>query len=707
MSGVPEHLRFNSNLLENQTLSVGTSHDRPDGEVISIPSEGYIVELRLDSKGVRDAEYSGVGVAKVNRQRDKLSSLEPPPSELGLFGTAIDWAYRSYQVVRPEDRSLFRDYLYLFNVLVALEWQPDEADQQQIGSALRRASDLLFDITDGWMAIGQVVLGGPELMDAADIQVMASNRLHPRAWVGGMHRDQRYKSDEKYMPIRVGRGLWSDNRRGIIPWEEPEGYRTIVHEWGHYALKLTDEYFETRQVLAPAKLRLPDLPDHTLLQPPLTTVVMLTVATITDSIMASTEGTSELVSKQWDKLHTLYPKIPDDRDEVRPGPRRLPLPLPELRRIRRKGEKDTQAVAAPTLFFPKWSNIESTLTRLRVPGDIRLDHCWLYVLKGITRDKLLPNHLIAQGTLEERSRVEAFPLLAAGQDDTVVLIAEQRGQRPVVLRADVSAEGTLEWRDATPPAFPAIDVVPEAVLPNEPRAQLRARLNYTGDLPSKQLLPEHVMFFPLGQTPKYKARRLSWPEGFDHLSAPHDVPTLDGHVLAHWQDGSLLISPFSQGGDGPESGHPYPANPMNAGSADGNALLLMYREGDAMQAPRDIKVVTTLARGLSDAPTGGHERSYAFSIASNQPLPRALNPTLLMYYGPALERDEIETLTGTLCICRWQDGAGWVPQPTYLPPGHRFAIMPLDEVTGGMLIDPAVQEPRVEYYKVCWVPRNT
>src|SRR5262245_6930934 len=114
MSGVPKHLRFNSNLLENQTPSSGTSHDRSDGEVISIPSEGYIVELRLDSEGVRDADHSSVGVAKVNRQREKLSSLDPPPSELGIFGTAIDWAYRSYQVVRPEDRSLFRDYLYLF-----------------------------------------------------------------------------------------------------------------------------------------------------------------------------------------------------------------------------------------------------------------------------------------------------------------------------------------------------------------------------------------------------------------------------------------------------------------------------------------------------------------------------------------------------------------------------------------------------------------
>ena len=87
---------------------------------------------------------------------------------------------------------------------------------------------------------------------------MASNRLLSRAWVGAMHPFPECPNDDKYIPIRAGRGLWNENRRGIIPWEEPEGYRTLIHEWGHYALTLTDEYLEKRQ-LGPLTFRALDL----------------------------------------------------------------------------------------------------------------------------------------------------------------------------------------------------------------------------------------------------------------------------------------------------------------------------------------------------------------------------------------------------------------------------------------------------------------
>ena len=49
---------------------------------------------------------------------------------------------------------------------------------------------------------------------------------------------------------------------------------------------------------------------------------------------------------------------------------------------------------------------------------------------------------------------------------------------------------------------------------------------------------------------------------------------------------------------------------------------------------------------------------------------------------------------------------GWKVLPTYLPTGFRFAATPLDRDAGGTLIDPTAQGPRVEYYKVCWVPRG-
>jgi len=211
------------------------SKDSPiEEQTVFVPSDQLDAQLELVEE-----------VKKVRRQCDQIPQVESFVAyEPNPFGEAIDWAYRCYDVTLPsqQDGFLFQRSIYLFNVLVALEWHPDEEYMARLESAFRRASDLLFEITDGWMAFGQVVFGGPELMDCADVQIMASNRLFSRSWVGAMHADKRYPNDEKYMPIRIGRGLWKHNRRASVSWEEPEGYRTLIHEWGHYALTLTDEY---------------------------------------------------------------------------------------------------------------------------------------------------------------------------------------------------------------------------------------------------------------------------------------------------------------------------------------------------------------------------------------------------------------------------------------------------------------------------------
>jgi hypothetical protein len=533
---------------------------------------------------------------------------------------------------------------------------------------------------------------------------MASNRLHPRAWVGALHPNNEYERDEKFMPLRLGRGLWNDVRKGAIPWEEPEGYRIIAHEWGHYALKLIDEYLETRQVLFPANLRLPNVGGQALVAGSPISVVTLKVPTTTDSVMATTEGVSELVTEQWPTLRTLYPRIPADRPDrdVRPGPDRLPLALPRFRRIDQAEVK--QDAVAPQ-FFPRWnSSLNATFSRLGLPDDTPLDRCWLYVLKGMTDKQPYPTRLIAQGTLEGRSAVAPFALLGAEVGDTLVLIGEQRDQSPVVLSARLTGADRLDWGKTTPPAFPAIDVVPAQVDPNRPRAEVRVRLNYADAQAAD--LPEQVCIFPLGQMPDQPGAPLVDSDEAGWFSQPHDLPTLDGHVLLRWKDGTLLISSFSQGGDGPNSVGPFPANPMNAGSADGNALLFMYKERGDDRAPNDVKVVTTIAHGMPRGPAERRDRSYAFGIASNQPLPRSFNPTLLLYYDVFGEQEQSMAGDGDLRICRWTADAGWKVLPTYLPTGFRFAVTPLDSDSGGTLIDPAAQGPRVEYYKVCWVPRG-
>jgi hypothetical protein len=698
MEGVPERLLFNANRL-----------DSSDDQIISIPSEDPPVELRLDSAGVPDA-LPTIGVARVEKQLRRLGELRPAPLRSDPFGPALDWAYRCYQVIRPDgtpapDDWPFRQYLYLFNVLVALEWYPTKLQIQRLEWAFRRASDFLFDVTDGWMALGQVVFGGPELQAAADIQLMASTRLHPRSWVGGLHTNREYKRDEKFLPLRLGRGLWNDVRKSAIPWEEPEGYRIIVHEWGHYALKLIDEYLETRQVLFPGEMRPSHVGAHALVSGSPITVVTLKVATTSDSIMATTEGTSELVTDQWPTLRALYPRIsPEGPDrDARPGPARLPLALP---RFKRSEQVDARQSGAATLCFPKWDNsLSIAMSRKGIPHDIPLDRCWLYVLKGITDKQPYPDRLIAQGTLEDRTAAAPFPLLGAEVGDTAVLIAEQRDRQLVVLRAELTGEDRLDWRKATPSACPAIDVVPTQVAPNRPRAEVRVRLNYADG--QKAELPEQVCIFPLGQMPDQPGTPLVDSHEPGWFSQPHDLPTLDGHVLLRWKDGTLLISSFSQGGDGPNSGAPFPANPINAGSADGNALLFMYKEQDDDQAPNDIKVVTTIAHGMPHGPEERRDRSYTFGIASNQPLPRGFNPTLLLYYDVFGEQERPMAGDGDLRICRWTAGEGWKVLPTYLPTGFRFAVTPLDSASGGTLIDATAEGPRVEYYKVCWVPRNS
>jgi hypothetical protein len=432
-------------------------------------------------------------------------------------------------------------------------------------------------------------------------------------------------------------------------------------------------------------------------------VVTLKVPTTTDSIMATTEGVSELMTDQWPTLHGLYPQIdPEGPNRIaRPGPDRLPLALPCFRRIQ---QTETERGEAPLQFFPRWdTSLDNIFGRLEMPHDIPLDRCWLYVLKGMNDKQPCPTHLIAQGTLEGRTEVAPFLLLGAEKDDTLVLIGEQRDRSPVVLSAQVTSGGLQDWRNVTPPAFPAIDVVPTKVDPNRPRAEVRVRLSYADA--QKTEPPEQVCIFPLGQMPDQPGATLVDSHEAGWFSQAHDLPTLDGHVLLRWKDGKLLISSFSQGGDGPNSIGPYPANPMNAGSADGNALLLMHKEHDDDRAPNDVKVVTTIAQGMPHGPAERRDRSYTFSIASNQPLPRSFNPTLILYYDVFGEQEQAMSADGDLQICRWVAG-DWKVLPTYLPTGFRFAVTPLDSEAGGTLIDPAAQVPRVEYYKVCWMPRD-
>jgi hypothetical protein len=138
--------------------------------------------------------------------------------------------------------------LVLFNLSIALEWDARRDTQflSQLQFDLRRASELLYDWTNGQAALGQITIyHDRQQWNDADIRVYASNRLRPNATQGGIvARDTTDPAAPQivYQPgqVRIG-AVW--NRYGDSSGSLGEDWpRTLAHELGHYALYLDDNY---------------------------------------------------------------------------------------------------------------------------------------------------------------------------------------------------------------------------------------------------------------------------------------------------------------------------------------------------------------------------------------------------------------------------------------------------------------------------------
>jgi len=621
-----------------------------------------------------------------------------PPDPFTLLARIPNWAYRCYTVVPVQTESgAFQPNLYLFNVIVALEWNPDAVFLERLRWAFQQASDFLFDATDGWMAFGQVIFGGVELMGCADIQIMASNRLHPRSWVGGMFEK------EQHRPIRIGRGVWSDRQEVAFTWEEPEAYRILVHEWGHYALYLGDEYLSPPKTISDGIAAA-------------FTVIIPQIVAGTESIMANTEGISELSSGAWRKLRAKhYRKIPSNRRQ-RVGPQRVPGALPRFFLQKNWYEQYSQAPDVPQVVIPRQASAEAEqlITQFQKPMQFR--HCWLYVLPDLTEQQA-PTRILAQGSLDARSKDQDYLLLGAKPDDTVVLISAPPNENPLILHGTVNSDRHItNWQPYESSALPIVAVVPAPTVDQQGRSQVYIRVRF-----ADHTQPTQVAIYPLGQASNQAGIVLEDAgrvDGADWMSKPVTLPTLDGHVFVRTQ-GGLAITTFSQGGD-PPFHNPAPANPINAGSADGNAMLFFYKpEGSEPDQLYDtVKVVTTRVAGVPYMATLRSQTrilSAAYSLASNAALPSELHPTLILYYNLPEELLNLASLMqGDIAVYRL-DGATWQKQPHVFVPitrGSLFVAMPLysqsEQHPGGSLVQDEAETPgqRIESYVVCWSPHS-
>lgn len=641
------------------------------------------------------------------------------PGETSAGATESTARYQTQQAAPLEIET---DALYRFYVIVALEWTPNASEQQQLVEAFKRASAFLYDVTDGYMAFGWVLFGGMELMEYADIQLMASNRLNPRSWVNGLN------DPNKYMPIRAGRGVWNKDQRASISWVEPEGYRTLIHEWAHYALALRDEYLETHDVFLATNSTASNQSPHLLTRAPYTLIVPR-ISLATESIMGSLVGTSEIVplsggdsaerrARVWEEIIKTYSEI-KEKPVTDSGPYVMTnVPSYLATSADGKGTGLKIEKLQPQELSATGAGPEYVLI---VPSSITDEHCWIYIVKG-SPDQ--PRQIIAQGTFDGRSSSDHFQLLNAQVGNWIVLIGKHQDGKLIVLEGKIDAfklmsdskkvqearaaamalpkryrcRAVVTWTDASPPlvqqnisasAFPTVDVIPLACAADAPTAKITVQIHGNQ--------PDRVWLFPLGELSNYELSADADTKGVWETQGC-DLKTLDGHVLLRWNNGKTLICTFSQGG-GPATHVAVQSSPITAGSAEGN-VMIFFKNTDASQRYGNVRVITTLVHGSPDALQGNVEpRSYLFSIAGNEPLPINLTPTLIMYFDSAAA-----DAGGDLIIHRLDTNNQWQPMPTYIPSGSSFAAMPMNEATATNLL--ARTTPRVEHYRLFWVPRS-
>lgn len=143
--------------------------------------------------------------------------------------------------------------LILFHVVGSLAWQPATPDTlAQIQAGFKEASAYLYDLTEGQMAFGSLTLyTGGQGWETADFRFLPTNDYRPTAFVGGIvAAPTPYTAtgglSTVFAPGEIFLGRFWDGLNAADPvagsWEQPAAYRTLVHEWLHYAVFLYDEY---------------------------------------------------------------------------------------------------------------------------------------------------------------------------------------------------------------------------------------------------------------------------------------------------------------------------------------------------------------------------------------------------------------------------------------------------------------------------------
>ncbi len=246
--------------------------------------------------------------------------------------------------------------LVLFDLDVALEWdaRKDAQYQEQLRFNLQRTSQLLFDWSDGQMALGDIRIfhdarrqttpGFDPWLDS-HIRIYATNAMRPSASVGGIISPTLLLSETvtidgvdkviTYGPGQVQMGaIW--NRYGESTSSLGDDWaRALAHELGHYLLFLEDNYLGVNEegmlVTIPAEgddgkrcpgaMNDPYRESQSEFVPEADWDRFGCDATLSQRTMGRSD---------WQTIRQFYPLTAPEQWEANPGPATLPLAVTQL-----------------------------------------------------------------------------------------------------------------------------------------------------------------------------------------------------------------------------------------------------------------------------------------------------------------------------------------------------------------------------------------
>jgi hypothetical protein len=124
-----------------------------------------------------------------------------------------------------------------YNIVASVEWDANSSYLNDLKMGFQNASDYLYDASDGQMLFERVTIyDNNQAMGDADYQMRANNFEIPYTNnAGGI-------LSSNNLHIILGR-YFNGQSSNQGNWSASDGYRTQIHEFGHYGLGLYDSYF--------------------------------------------------------------------------------------------------------------------------------------------------------------------------------------------------------------------------------------------------------------------------------------------------------------------------------------------------------------------------------------------------------------------------------------------------------------------------------